>query len=200
LKIQVRLPHGSRPFLNPVLSGNNKLKPLHAVVDGKPEHHPEGSYFLRYAGQDGRRVWVPVGNDPQLALTEKQKREKSLGAQAVGVEVVDDAAAATTMNGTLITDAIAEYLAEVKEAKAQKTLLAYTLTRYPSGMPILVRTRQALLRCKVCRAQTPRLTRGIPVLPDIRAMVGVIFMKPLGEKPFGPFPLFGAARHLGKLG
>lgn len=50
------------------------------------------------------------------------------GAQAVGLEVVDDAPAAPATKGTLITDAIAEYLAEVKEAKAQKTLLAYTLT------------------------------------------------------------------------
>jgi integrase len=128
LKIRVRLPDGSRPFLNPVISGNNKLKPFYAVVDGKPEHHPEGSYFLRYAGQDGKRVWAPVGNDPQLALTEKLKREMWVGAQAVGVEVVDDAPVTPTTKGTPITDAIAEYLAEVKEAKAQKTLLAYTLT------------------------------------------------------------------------
>jgi hypothetical protein len=125
LKIRVRLPDGSRPFLNPVLSGNNKLKPLYPVVDGKPEHHPEGSYFLRYAGADGKRVWRPVGNDPQLALTEKQNREMSLGAQAIGVEVVADAPAPKR---TILSDAIKEYLAEVKEAKAKKTLLAYTLT------------------------------------------------------------------------
>jgi hypothetical protein len=43
LRIRVRLPDGSRPYLDPVTSSNRKLKPLYAVVDGEPEHHPEGS-------------------------------------------------------------------------------------------------------------------------------------------------------------
>jgi integrase/recombinase XerD len=120
LKIRARLPDGSRPFLDPVFSGNGKLKPLYAVVAGTPEHHPEGSYFLRYAGPDGKRVWHPVGNDPQLALNAKQKREKSLA-----VELVDDDPAPKR---TILSEGIEEYLAEVKDAKAKKTLLAYTLT------------------------------------------------------------------------
>jgi hypothetical protein len=32
-------------------------------------------------------------------------------------------------------------------------------------MPVLVRTRQALVKCKSCGAQTPSLTKGVPVLP-----------------------------------
>lgn len=85
---------------------------------------PKGPYFLRYAAPDGKRVWDPVGNDPQLALVEKQKREKVLGAQAVGVEVVDDSPAPKR---TILSEAIEEYLGEVKDAEA-KTLLEYTLT------------------------------------------------------------------------
>jgi hypothetical protein len=85
IKIRVRLSGGSRPFLDPVLAGNKKLKPFYAIVDGKAVHHPEGKYFLRYA-KNGKRIWEPidVGNDPQLALAEREKREKSLEAQAVG--------------------------------------------------------------------------------------------------------------------
>jgi len=41
----------------------------------------------------------------------------------------------------------------------------HMLPRYPAGMPVLIRTRQALVKCKVCGAQTPSLTRGVPVLP-----------------------------------
>jgi hypothetical protein len=41
----------------------------------------------------------------------------------------------------------------------------HILTRYPAGMPVLIRTRQALVKCKVCGAQTPSLTKGVPVLP-----------------------------------
>src|ERR1700757_388276 len=32
-------------------------------------------------------------------------------------------------------------------------------------MSILIRTRQALVKCKACGAQTPSLTRGVPILP-----------------------------------
>jgi len=83
LKIRVRLAGGSRRFLDPVFSANKKLKPLHAMVDGQPVSHPEGVYFLRYARGE-KRIWENVGNDSQLALLEKQKREKALAAKAVG--------------------------------------------------------------------------------------------------------------------
>jgi hypothetical protein len=74
LKIRVRLADSSRPYLDPVLSSNGKLKPLYAVVGGKPEYRPEGSYFLRYA--DRKRIREAVGSDPQLAPIAKLKREK----------------------------------------------------------------------------------------------------------------------------
>ena len=44
LKIRVRLSNGSRAYVDPVYSSDGKLKPLYAVVNGKPEHHPEGVY------------------------------------------------------------------------------------------------------------------------------------------------------------
>jgi integrase/recombinase XerD len=125
IKIRVRLSDGTYPFLDPIESANGKLKPFYAIVDGKPEHHPEGTYFLRYA-KNGKRVWERVGNDSQLALTAKQKREKTLEAKAVGVEVVE--AGPVTGKQTPLTEAIAEYLAEVKAAKAAKTFLAYSRT------------------------------------------------------------------------
>jgi hypothetical protein len=64
IKIRVRLSDGTYLFLDPIDSANGKLKPFYAIVDGKPEHHPEGNYFLRYA-KNGKRV----GNDAQLAET-----------------------------------------------------------------------------------------------------------------------------------
>jgi hypothetical protein len=48
LKLRVRLPDGCRPYLDPVYSANNKLKPRYASVGGKPVHFPEGVYHLRY--------------------------------------------------------------------------------------------------------------------------------------------------------
>jgi hypothetical protein len=46
-QLRVRRFDGSRPYLDPVLSANGKVKPLYAAVDGKAEHHPEGTYFGR---------------------------------------------------------------------------------------------------------------------------------------------------------
>jgi hypothetical protein len=38
LKIRVRRPDGSRPFLDPIFSGNGKLKPQYAVINGEAKH------------------------------------------------------------------------------------------------------------------------------------------------------------------
>lgn len=123
LKIRIRLPDGSRPFLDPVLSSNGKLKPLYAIVDGKPEHHPNGTYFLRYAVPGGKRVYKPISKDAD-PLTELQKRQKGLDAQAAGVVLAEQ----EPERRTPLKAAITEYLEEVKDAKAIKTLLAYSLT------------------------------------------------------------------------
>src|SRR5258708_21612247 len=84
LKIRVRLSNGSRSYVDPVFSSNGKLKPLYAVVNGKPEHHPEGVYNLRYV-KAGKRVWDAVGTDAHLALTAKLLVEHTL--QAVSLRI-----------------------------------------------------------------------------------------------------------------
>ena len=126
LKIRVRLSDGSRQFLDPVSTANGKLKPLYAVVNGQPEHHPEGVYHLRYL-KGKKRVWEAVGSDPQLALTRKLQKQKFLEAKAAGVAVVDEGEKQLGSQ-RLLTGAVAEYLAETKEHKSQKTLAAYTET------------------------------------------------------------------------
>ena len=121
LKIRVRLPHGSRPYLDPVQSAKGRLRPLYALVNGEPQHHPEGIYFRRHA-HEGERIWKPVGKDWQLALDAKLKQERVMAAQAVGVEVGQQT------GKRLLLDAIAEYNAETKKHKARRTHAAYRLT------------------------------------------------------------------------
>jgi integrase/recombinase XerD len=122
LKIRVRLPDGSRPFLDPVPTGSGKLKSLYALVHGQPEHHPEGVYFLRFADPTGKRVWERVGKDWQLALDARLKRSRVVAAEAVGVQVVHDT------EKRRVSDAIAEYNAEIKTHKSKRTYNAYRLT------------------------------------------------------------------------
>jgi hypothetical protein len=90
----------------------------------KRKHHSKGTYFLRYA-KNGKRVWEAVGTDAQDALAAQQKKQKSSQAKAAGVELAEDVLAKKQTN---LTDAITEYLAEVKDSKAIKTYLAYSLT------------------------------------------------------------------------
>jgi integrase/recombinase XerD len=125
LKLRIRLPDGSRPYLDPVYAANNKLKPGYARLDGNPVHFPDGVYHLRYL-KGSRRVWEGVGSDAQFALTAKVKREKSLDAKAVGVTVVEDEPEANSE--TDLREVVAEYLQEVSVHKSKKTFAACSLT------------------------------------------------------------------------
>jgi integrase/recombinase XerD len=123
LKIRVRLPDGSYPFVEPVFASNGKLKPLYAVVDGQQERHPEGVYHLRYLSR-GTRVWESVGQDAQLALVAKLKRERIADAKAAGIDVVEEGSREAR---TPLKPAIETYLEEVKTLKGHKTYLGYAL-------------------------------------------------------------------------
>ena len=118
LKLRIRLPDGSRPYLDPVYAANNKLKPGYARLDGNPVHFPDGVYHLRYL-KGSRRIWEGVGSDAQFALTAKVKREKSLDAKAAGVTVVEDEPEANSE--TDLREMVAEYLQEVSVHKSKKT-------------------------------------------------------------------------------
>ena len=125
LKIRVKLRNGSRAYVDPVFSSNNKLRPLYALVDGKPRHHPEGVYHLRYMKR-GKRVWEPVGNDPQVALTAQLRIEHGL--QAIALGVAAPGPVATETGKTDLAEAMAEYLKDIACAKSKSTLYAYRHT------------------------------------------------------------------------
>ena len=123
--IRVRFANGNRQFADPVYTANGKIKPFYTVVNGSPEHHPEGVYYLWYL-QQGKRVWEHVGTDAPSAMTAQLKRERILAAQAAGVEIPD--AETAKPNGRDLNEAIAEYLDEVKNGRSHKTHLAYSVT------------------------------------------------------------------------
>ncbi len=111
--IRPTLSDGSRPFLRPVRTGNHRIKPGWALLDGQPTE-TNGDYYLRYQ-RDGKRVWELIGPDLPAALTAATDRNKG-NAAPVKVKGQDLQAAAET------------YLEEVKAAKAKRTSLAYRLT------------------------------------------------------------------------
>ena len=129
LMLRVRTADGKRPFVNPVIGLNGKVKSLWAVVHGKPEHHPEGQYFLRYS-EGGKRIWEPVGNDVGAALTAKIRREQILKAKELGIAVAGEESVSAAPRVTL-EDAVTDYIADVAARRSYKTSDAY---KYDLGL------------------------------------------------------------------
>jgi integrase/recombinase XerD len=115
--IRIRTTDGKRSYKRPVFASNGKLKPLFALVDGKPKYHPEGVYCLRYS-KSGKRIWEEVGKDAGKAITEKLKREGIIRAQTLGIEVVE---ASKDSRKPKLRDAICEYLGRVEISRSRKT-------------------------------------------------------------------------------
>jgi integrase len=136
--IRIRRADGTRQYAPIAKTSNGKIKPLHALVDGIPEHHPEGEYNLRVT-IDGKRKWLPVGNDPAAVLASKMRREADM---VEGIAPACGAAPLFVMperesGGSEPTapkqqhplqDAAAVYLAEVKTGKSKRTFAVYSYT------------------------------------------------------------------------
>jgi hypothetical protein len=99
---------GKRPFVKPVYAANGRIRPLYGVVDGVPQHRPEGTYYLRWA-DGGRRVWEPVGVDPYAALAAKLRREHILQSKSMGIAVVEQ----DNANRTTLAAAVQNYLVRI---------------------------------------------------------------------------------------
>ncbi len=118
---RVKTPQGLR-YCPVVLSANGRIKPDMVLVNGQPERHPEGAYYLEWR-EAGKRVRLSVGKDPADATARRLRKEAELNAINNGVAV----APLPEKNGHRpIVTAIADFLDEVKLTKKPKTLAAYT--------------------------------------------------------------------------
>ena len=105
-----------------VLSPNGRVKPDLVTVNGQSERHSEGAYYLEWR-ENGRRIRLSVGKDPQDAATRRLRKEAELNALNQGVTVVPE-------NGDSghrsVATAVARFLEETELTKKPKTLAAYT--------------------------------------------------------------------------
>jgi hypothetical protein len=70
-------------------SANGRVKPDLVLVNGKQERHPEGAYYLEWR-ENGRRIRLSVGKDPQDAAARRQRKEAELNALNNGVSVLPE--------------------------------------------------------------------------------------------------------------
>ena len=85
---RVQTPKGMR-YCPVVLSPNGRVKPDLVLLNGKPEKHPEGAYYLEWREQ-GKRVRLSVGKDAQDAAARRQRKEAELNALNNGVPVLPE--------------------------------------------------------------------------------------------------------------
>jgi integrase/recombinase XerD len=70
-----------------VLAPNGRVKPDLVIVNGQPERHPEGAYYLEWR-ENGSRVRLSVGKDAQDAAARRHRKQAELHAVNNGVTVV----------------------------------------------------------------------------------------------------------------
>jgi integrase/recombinase XerD len=102
-----------------VLSANGRVKPDTVLVNGKPERHPEGAYYIEWHG-DGKRIRLSVGKDAAEASAMRLRKETELNHGDATVPQIQQ-------NGhRSVAAAVAEYLEETTLTKKPKTLAAYS--------------------------------------------------------------------------
>jgi hypothetical protein len=78
LYIRITAKDGKKRYCKPVYQSKGRLKPQHAMVNGVPEHHKEGVYYLRFGADGGKQQFVLVGKDPYVALDKLSEKQRWL--------------------------------------------------------------------------------------------------------------------------
>jgi integrase/recombinase XerD len=131
LYMRTRSTEGRDVFLDPAWNRNHTLRAGYALAHGKPEHHPEGIYYLRFLRR-GKRVWQSVGSEADAAIVALRNTEHDLQAVGLGRSVHGQSAVAQTGNEKTIPsvplgDATKVYLDEIRRFRAPKTIAACEL-------------------------------------------------------------------------
>ena len=115
---RVQTPHGMR-YRAVVLSANGRVKPDVVLVNGKPERHLEGAYYIEWH-DNGKRIRLSAGKDAADASAMRLRKETELNNGDATVPEIHQ-------NGhRSVAAAVAEYLEETALTKKPKTLAAYT--------------------------------------------------------------------------
>ncbi len=86
--LRVREGGGKQPYYPAAYTSNGTLRPLHALIQGKPVQRPDGNYYLRYRTRDGKRHFEYCGVDPKLATTMRLQRQHVIAGEDLGLATV----------------------------------------------------------------------------------------------------------------
>ena len=128
IALRIRTAEGKRRYAKPVYAANHRLKPLHCYVNGKPTHHAEGIYALRYKDIEGRSVWEQVGVDAQQAQTAALQAETRLHNEGLGIvqPKIRRLAVVPIDERPTLQGKVDEYLLQVLGRRRQRTYATYS--------------------------------------------------------------------------
>jgi integrase/recombinase XerD len=118
--------NGKSSFCKPVYQSKGRLKPQYAMVNGEPEHHEEGVYYVRFGADGGKQPFVQVGNDPYIALDKLEEKKRWLRDRERRVVPQTPANAKTEGSRRNMDDAVEQYYKNLhSQGKDPKTVRAY---------------------------------------------------------------------------
>jgi len=118
--------NGKSSFCKPVYQSKGRLKPQYAMVDGEPEHHKEGIYYVRFGADGGKQQYDLVGKDPYIALDKLEEKKRWLRDRERRVVPQTPANAKTEGSRLSMDDAVEQYYKNLySQGKDPKTIRAY---------------------------------------------------------------------------
>jgi integrase len=90
------------------------------LIDGRPELHKEGAYYIEWY-LDGKRYRESVGKNPTEAFAVAERKALILRNQALGIEIV----CADKRTGVTLGEACREFLEETRQHHRPKTYSQY---------------------------------------------------------------------------
>src|SRR5260370_26284822 len=107
-------------FCPVVRTGNGRIRPDYVLIDGRPELHKEGAYYIEWY-LDGRRYRESVGKNPSEAFAVAERKAQVLKNQALGIEIVGE----DKQTGATLAEACREFLEETRQHHRPKTYSQY---------------------------------------------------------------------------
>jgi integrase len=126
LYIRIKTADGKKPFCKPVYLTKGRLKPLYAIVDGQPEHRPEGVYYMRFGTAPGMQMMEPLGQDPYFALDKVAEKQRWLRKHELGMVEIPSEKPKQEIVRVTLASAVEMYFKNLhSQGKDPKTIRAY---------------------------------------------------------------------------
>jgi integrase/recombinase XerD len=111
-------------FCPVVHASNGRIRPNYVLIDGRPELHIEGAYYIEWY-QDGKRYRESVGKNPGEAFACAERKVQILRNRALGIEIVGEDKRVGV--GVTLAEACRDFLEESRQHHRPKTYSQYKI-------------------------------------------------------------------------